>query len=310
MSIMGITFTRILSYFGVDDLKDALREIGEIQTGTRQELAKRVYSKWVTYNRKVEDLLDFLDKDTLADMCYDHNLDDKGSIEILKRRIINDLKRSTKQRRYLTIGGGIIGAIIIITTVGANLTSITTFVEDHFSNNVISQDGIYGDSYKSYSLGFQISRLTPDWSFQDVKTIATNHDITFFNATLLGGVMVTSPSPASTKVNVLVFDAKEPIFSNIGSFTQKQIIDLGYSIQIKSVIPTYYLDENSAGFNLTGTYQGSNIFFKEKVEKNNGKVYVIQSAATYQSVISNGNLQDLEKTYETFGYLKYSSSNK
>jgi hypothetical protein len=303
MSIMGITFARILEYFGVIELKNALRDINLVQIGTRPELEQRVYTNWLSHNRKVEDLLDYLDRGILVDMCRDHNLDDKGSIEVLKKRIKKDLKKSSPKRKYLTIGG-IIGAIIIITTVGANLTNITTFVEDHFSNNSIQQDGIYGDSYKRYSLGFQISRLTPDWSFQDVKTIATNYDITFFNATLLGGVMVSSPSPEGTKVNVLVFDANEPIFSDIDSFTQKQIIDLGYSIQIKSVIPTYYLDKNSAGFNATGTYHGSNIFFKEKIERYNGKVYVIQSVATYQSVIPNENLQDLQKTYETFGYLK------
>lgn len=127
MPFMGITFVRILSYFGVDELRDALREIGEIQTGTRPELTKRVYTKWVTYNRKIEDLLDLLDKGTLADMCYDHNLDDKGSVDVLKKRITKDLKKSIHRRKYLTIGG-IVGALVVLTTLGANITTIS----DHF----------------------------------------------------------------------------------------------------------------------------------------------------------------------------------
>ena len=89
---MGLTFAKLLEYFGVQELKDVLREINELQTGTRPELAKRVYSKWLTYNRKVDDLLDFLDDDTLKTICYDYNENHKGDTSLLKRRIKKLLK--------------------------------------------------------------------------------------------------------------------------------------------------------------------------------------------------------------------------
>lgn len=90
---MGLTFVKLLGYFGVPELKDALRDINEIQTGTRLELAKRVHATWLTYNRKVEDLLDFLDVDVLTDICYDYQLGHKGNYETLKRRIKKELEK-------------------------------------------------------------------------------------------------------------------------------------------------------------------------------------------------------------------------
>ena len=142
---MGITFAKLLEYFGVTELKDVLREINELQTGTRPELAKRVYNKWLTYNRKVEDLLDFLNDGTLETICYDYHLGGEGNRETLKRRIKNDLKGNkpkpqnqvnlepkksiqTNQRKYLTVGG-IIAGILILTTIVANLTTIIDWIE-------------------------------------------------------------------------------------------------------------------------------------------------------------------------------------
>jgi len=147
---MSLTFAKLLEYLGVQELKDALREINESQPGTRPELAKRVYTKWLTYNRKVEDLLDFLDDETLSTICYDYNLGDEGNCETLKRRIKRDLNSNkpksekqenveskkeitTNQRKYLTVGG-IIAAVIVATTIASNFTTIIDFVEKRTDN--------------------------------------------------------------------------------------------------------------------------------------------------------------------------------
>lgn len=96
---MTLTFARLLEYFGVKELQDVLREINEPRTGKRPELAKRVHTKWLTYNRTVEDLLDFLDNEMLATICYDHKLGDRGNRETLKRRIKKELKGINKQKQ-------------------------------------------------------------------------------------------------------------------------------------------------------------------------------------------------------------------
>lgn len=139
MSIMGITFLRILEYFGVEELKNALRDINVGLTGTRPELAQRVYENWLSHNRKVEDLLDYLDRNILADMCQDHNLDYKGNSEVLKRRIKKDLKKSSPRRKYLTIGG-IISAVIVLIALGANVTTILDHFDGKSSAGVIARE--------------------------------------------------------------------------------------------------------------------------------------------------------------------------
>lgn len=199
----------------------------------------------------------------------------------------------------------ILAVVIISFIVGAFFFFLTYVVPPlYVHDNSMTQDGVYGDSYKSYSLNFQISRLTPDWSFQDIKSISDEYNITYGGATLLGGVMVSSPY--NTKVNVLVFDAKEPIFSDLGNFAQGSMNALSTGLHVKSKDAVNYLDNNSVLFQIVGVdYTGWSIIFKEKVERHIDKVYVIQSVAkSYKDPFQNETIQDLQNTYNSFGYLK------
>ena len=88
MSIMGTSLAKFLNdYFSVEDLKDALSEIGELTTGTKIELIKRLMSQWEPHRRNRYDLLDHLDEEMLSYFCQDYKIDHKGNASTLKRRI-------------------------------------------------------------------------------------------------------------------------------------------------------------------------------------------------------------------------------
>jgi len=85
---MGISVGKLLNdYFGTDELKYALSDIGELTTGTKAELIKRLVTQWEPHNRNKYDLLDYLDEDMLAQLCDDYNIDSDGDENLLKRRI-------------------------------------------------------------------------------------------------------------------------------------------------------------------------------------------------------------------------------
>lgn len=85
---MGITLSKFLNdYFGVDELKMALSDIGELTTGQKNVLIKRLIAQWEPHNRDKYDLLEYLDEDYLSDLCIDYNIDADGDENLLRRRI-------------------------------------------------------------------------------------------------------------------------------------------------------------------------------------------------------------------------------
>ena len=86
---MGLSMKKLLDdYFRLDEVQDALRDIGESTSGTKDELVQRVRNNWESHNRDVYELLDFIDKDSLVMICYYYNLDPTSAKhDVLKRRI-------------------------------------------------------------------------------------------------------------------------------------------------------------------------------------------------------------------------------
>jgi len=86
---MGLPLEKLLGeYFTKEEVQDALRDIGEPTTGTKEELVGDLIYNWHSHNRDKYDLLDFIEKEILRDICYNYNLDaTEGSHATLKRRI-------------------------------------------------------------------------------------------------------------------------------------------------------------------------------------------------------------------------------
>ena len=86
---MGLSVKKLLDdYFSNEQRQDALRDIGEPTSGSKDELVQRLRNNWESHNRDIYELLDFTDEETLEEICYYYNLDvtpaDHG---VLKRRI-------------------------------------------------------------------------------------------------------------------------------------------------------------------------------------------------------------------------------
>ena len=86
---MGLSIKKLLDdYFGIDQVQDVLRDIGESTSGNKDELVQRVRNNWESHNRDIYELLDFTDKDYLQMICYHYNLDTTtAKHDVLKRRI-------------------------------------------------------------------------------------------------------------------------------------------------------------------------------------------------------------------------------
>ena len=86
---MGLSIKKLLDdYFGIDQVQDILRDIGESTSGNKDKLVKLVRDNWESHNRDIYELLDFTDKDNLQMICYHYNLDaTKAKHDVLKRRI-------------------------------------------------------------------------------------------------------------------------------------------------------------------------------------------------------------------------------
>ena len=86
---MGLSVKKLLDdYFRADQVQDALRDIGETTSGTKDELVQRLRNNWESHNRDIYKLLDFTDKDSLEMICYYYNLDaTTAKHDVLKRRI-------------------------------------------------------------------------------------------------------------------------------------------------------------------------------------------------------------------------------
>jgi len=88
---MGLSVKKLLDdYFGADEVQDVLRDIGESTSGNKDELVQRVRNNWESHNRDIYELLDFIDKTSLQQICYYYNLNSTpANHNILKRRIKN-----------------------------------------------------------------------------------------------------------------------------------------------------------------------------------------------------------------------------
>ncbi len=88
-NVMGLSMKKLLDdYFRTDEIQDALRDIGEPTSGTKDELVQRVRTNWESYNRDISELLGFIDKTSLQQICYHYNLDaTPANHDVLKRRI-------------------------------------------------------------------------------------------------------------------------------------------------------------------------------------------------------------------------------
>lgn len=153
---MGISLVKFLNdYFGVEKLRDALCDIGELTTGTKIELIKRLMVQWEPHRRNVYELLDYLDEETLSLFCQDYKIDPDGNPSTLIRRIKKaglleaNLKKSDSKPDPIVKNGIknvekpakpffsirniliILGAMATLTTILVNLTNIVTFLSSH-----------------------------------------------------------------------------------------------------------------------------------------------------------------------------------
>ena len=87
---MGLSLRSLLDrYFYKEEVQNALHDIGLGISGNKGQLIRRVITNWASHNRDAYDLLDFLDRDTLATMCKDYGLEADGSRSMLKQRIVD-----------------------------------------------------------------------------------------------------------------------------------------------------------------------------------------------------------------------------
>ncbi len=85
---MGLRARVLLErYFSVEDIKNALYDIGETVSGNKSQLIRRLMANWEAHNRDLYGLLDFVDVQTLRIICMDYGLDHRGDRNTLSRRI-------------------------------------------------------------------------------------------------------------------------------------------------------------------------------------------------------------------------------
>lgn len=153
---------------------------------------------------------------------------------------------------------------------------------------------VQDETYINCPLGFQISRPSPDWSFNDVENQLKLSE----NSDLLGGIVVQSPY--YDNVRVLVFKNN---LNTIQEFRQNEIqaIQSKYNITSMWTLPT--LNEPDL-IQLFAKNKNSTIFLKERVETQNGKIFVIQQNAQvfFAPSLSNDTMNTLNQIYQSFGY--------
>ena len=86
---MGLSVKKLLDdYFYKEEIQDALDSISEPVSGSKDELIRRLQDNWESHNHDIYELLCFIDKKTLMDICNDYNLDTtRVNVEALRRRI-------------------------------------------------------------------------------------------------------------------------------------------------------------------------------------------------------------------------------
>jgi len=79
---MEISVENLLyNYFHVEQLKDVLYEIGIPYGHNKEESVNRILDNWIERNREWYDLLEFLDRDDLRDICDDFNIEYDNSLD-------------------------------------------------------------------------------------------------------------------------------------------------------------------------------------------------------------------------------------
>ena len=86
---MGLSVKKLLDdYFSKDQVQDALGDIGESASGSKDELIRRLLNNWKSHNRDIYELLDFTDETSLQMICYFYALDaTPAKNDVLIRRI-------------------------------------------------------------------------------------------------------------------------------------------------------------------------------------------------------------------------------
>ena len=73
---MDLSIKKLLDdYFSKEQVRDALREIGEPASGNKDRWSRRGRDHWEYHNRDIYELLDFADVDSLEMICHHYKLD-------------------------------------------------------------------------------------------------------------------------------------------------------------------------------------------------------------------------------------------
>ncbi|MGI9566584.1 MAG: hypothetical protein ACR2LL_06175 [Nitrosopumilus sp.] len=73
---MKLSVKKLLDdYFSKEQIRDALRELGDPASGNKDRLARRLRDNWESHNRDIYELLNFTDVDSLEMICHHYKLD-------------------------------------------------------------------------------------------------------------------------------------------------------------------------------------------------------------------------------------------
>ena len=73
---MELSVKKLLDdYFSKEQIRDALRDIGESASGNKDRLARCLRDHWESQNPDIYELLDFTDIDSLEMICHHYKLD-------------------------------------------------------------------------------------------------------------------------------------------------------------------------------------------------------------------------------------------
>ncbi|WP_316504551.1 hypothetical protein [Nitrosopumilus sp.] len=73
---MKLSVKKLLDdYFSKEQIRDALRELGDPASGNKDRLARRLHDNWESHNRDIYELLNFTDVDSLEMICHHYKLD-------------------------------------------------------------------------------------------------------------------------------------------------------------------------------------------------------------------------------------------
>jgi hypothetical protein len=318
---MYLAITKLLGeYFEKWQIQNALDSIDEKVSGNKDELIDLIIEEWEHHGKNKYDLLNFIERPTLARICVAYGIVNKGGKNDLIKRIKKsrlldpDFGKQTSEipssktdktienqprKRFglpvsdrglvIIIASGTIG-ILIVSTISLWLPLLQCGVEDQ------------GLTYKNCPLNFYISRPSVDWSFDKNVTDFTNSFRLIPPSSLLGGVIVQSAE--NHAVSLWVLDGSDPQFSDLNQFATTQVNNFKNKMPDTNSTISPSLDKNSVLVTADGNYNKIKFSIKEKIEKHGDKVYILTTGFLSEQPLSIQELDGLEKTYESFGYLK------